>query len=202
MSKTHTFGPGSHRHWRKVAVLAIVAGLLWWPGSRICYFCWRTTFGASSPFRNKDFTRLAKVLPPAEATLAVTYEGLPHQTYEAAELWHDLFTTSNRSIGGYRFYTAPTELPSALRASINAAMRRSSLYQPYRGPKLCGGYHPDYCFEWHTKRDTFFALLCTGCREVILIGGGGELLCDLNDEPGIAFVKLLDVYGRAKAHAP
>jgi hypothetical protein len=59
-------------------------------------------------------------------------------------------------------------------------MRTPALYQPYRGPKLCGGYHPDYCFEWHSSQGTVYGLLCTGCHEVILIGGGTEVHCDLN----------------------
>lgn len=62
-------------------------------------------------------------------------------------------------------------------------MQSPALYQPYRGPKMCGGYHPDYCLEWQSTRGTYYALLCTGCHEVILIGDGAEVHCDLHDEP-------------------
>ena len=70
-------------------------------------------------------------------------------------------------------------------------MRTPALYQPYGGPKLCGGYHPDYCFEWHSPQGTVYILLCTGCHEVIIIGGGTEVHCDLNSAPAKELEKLL-----------
>ena len=143
------------------------------------------------PQRQTDFSQLARVLPPPDATLAAIHRGLPHQMWASGELFRDLFTTGNRSIGGYRFYTTSIAGSDEFRRALTSAMRTPALYQPYRGPKLCGGYHPDYCFEWRSPQGTVYGLLCTGCHEVIIIGGGTEVHCDLNSAPAKDLEKLL-----------
>jgi hypothetical protein len=184
------------RRWRRWLVTVIVVSVvLWWSGVRIYYYAWMTNFG-TLPARHTDFSRLPRVPPPADATLAVIYRGLPHQYWQKRDLWRDLFTTSHRSIGGYRFYTTPAVVSEPLRSSVASAIRSRTLYQPYGGAKLCGGYHPDYCFEWHTSHGTFYALLCTGCHEMILIGDGTELHCDLNDGPFDALEQELKVLNK------
>ena len=112
--------------------------------------------------------------------------------WASGELFRDLFTTANRSIGGYRFYTTSVAASDELRRALTTAMRTPALYQPYRGPKLCGGYHPDYCFEWHSSQGTIYGLLCTGCHEVIIIGSGTEVHCDLNSAPAKDLEKQLN----------
>lgn len=179
------------KHWRRwLVTVMVVSVILWWPGVRIYYYAWITNFG-TLPAQQIDFSRLPRVLPPVDATLAVIHRGLPHQYWEKRDLWRDLFTTSHRSIGGYRFYTTPPVVSEPLRSRIASAVRSSTLYQPYGGAKACGGYHPDYCFEWHTSQGTFYALLCTGCHEMILIGDGTELHCDLERATGDSLVRML-----------
>ncbi|MES2595268.1 MAG: hypothetical protein V4662_08030 [Verrucomicrobiota bacterium] len=131
-------------------------------------------------------------MPPSDATLAVIYRGLPHQMWAKNKLWHDLFTTSNHLSGGYRFYNTSVPASDVLRSSITAAIRSVLLYQPYRGPKRCGGYHPDFCFEWRSARGIFYALPCLGCHEIILIGDGTEVHCDLQNVPGNALETLVN----------
>ena len=176
----------------------VIIAALWWPGVRLCYFGWITTFG-TVPHRHTDFSQLSRVLPPSDSSAPVIYRGLPHQMWDKAALWTHLFITSNRSIGGYRFYTTRALASDTLRARLTAAFQASTLYQPYRGPKLCGGYHPDYCFEWRSSRGTFYALICTGCHEIILIGDGTEVHCDLGDVPGDALERLLDEFNQPNA---
>ncbi len=110
------------------------------------------------------------------------YRGLPHQWTGTHTLWRDLFTTRNRNIGGYRFYTTPAALPAVLNNEIAGVLKRPSLYHPYGGPKICGAYHPDYCFEWQSSKATFYALLCRGCCEMRLIGGGATVHCDVGGD--------------------
>lgn len=144
-----------HKRWRRdFIILALLIAALWWSGPRLLYFGWTTAFG-TSPNRQADFSQLSHVLPPPDTTLAVIYRGLPHQMWASGELFLDLFTTTNRSIGGYRFYTTPIPASDELRRALTTAMRTPALYRPYRGPKACGGYHPDYCFEWHSSQGMF-----------------------------------------------
>ena len=141
-SKAATSTGRSRRRWRRFfVILASLTALLWWPGVRLFYYGWITTSG-TMPQRQTDFSQLARVLPPSDATLAVIHRGLPHQMWASDELFRDLFTTGNRSIGGYRFYTTPIAGSAEFRQALTSAMGTPSLYQPYRGPKLCGGYRP------------------------------------------------------------
>ena len=181
----------SRKRWRRFFVtLALLIALLSWSGPRLFYYCWINSRG-SVPKRQTDFDQLARVLPSSDAKLAFVHKGLPHQMWASRELWRDLFTTANRSIGGYRFYTTPIAASDELRRALTTAMRTPALYEPYGGPKHCGGYHPDYCFEWHSHQGTVYGLLCTGCHEVIIIGGGTELHCDLISAPAKDLEKLL-----------
>jgi hypothetical protein len=94
------------RRLRCLVVLALLIALLWWAGPRLFYFAWINFFG-SNPTRQTDISQLPRVLPSSDATLAVIHRGLPHQGYANGELFRGLFTTAHRSIGGYRFHTAP-----------------------------------------------------------------------------------------------
>jgi hypothetical protein len=183
---------------RRFVILALTIVVLWWPGVRLFYYGWVTTIG-STPFRRTDFSQLSRVLPPADARLVAIYPGLPHQRRESDKLLHELFTASHRAIGGYRFYSCPLSVPDALRSRISSAMQSPALYYPFRGPKLCGGYHPDYCFEWQSAQGTFYALLCRGCHEIIVIGGGTEVHCDLISAPAKALERLLDELNKPNA---
>jgi hypothetical protein len=165
---------------RFTVVVALLIVVLWWPGVRVFYFVRMSEFNLSARQRDSDFSRLARVLPPPDATLVKVYRGLPHQMYDTGALWRDLFLTSNRAIAGYRFRTPPAEVSAELGGGLSRAMQNRGLYHPYFGAKLCGGYHPDYCFEWESPKGSFFALLCLGCREMRLVGNGATVHCDMH----------------------
>lgn len=170
---------------RTVVVLLLTALLLWWPVTRVHYYWWVTEYGGY-PKRNTDFTTLARVLPPAGATLEAVYRGLPHQRWGKNELFKELFTSENRAIGGYRFYSRQMRpVSEAEQRKITEALQAPQLYVEYRLGKQCGGFHPDFCFEWKSQGgERFQLLLCAGCGEAIIIGGGDELHCDVELGPG------------------
>jgi hypothetical protein len=167
---------------RFTVIIAVLIPLLWWPGSRVYYFVWIDIVGTMAA-RDTAFAQLSRVIPPADASLVAIYRGLPHQMRAPGRLWHDLFMTSNRVIKRYRFYTEPIAFPAALGDDISKVFKSPGRYQRYLGPKLCGGYHPDLCFEWSSSQGRFYALLCRGCGEVRLVGNGATVHCDLSDEP-------------------
>lgn len=170
---------------RTLAVLVLVALVLWWPVTRLHYYWWVRECGGH-PERNTDFTLISKVLPPAGATLEAVYRGLPHQRWEKNELFKELFTSENRAIGGYRFYSRQMRpAAEAEQRKLTEALQTPRLYMEYQPGKQCGGFHPDFCFEWKSQGgERFQLLLCAGCGEAIIIGGGDELHCDVDLGPG------------------
>ncbi len=69
-------------------------------------------------------------------------------------------------------------LSEAEREEITAVFQLEGLYCPYGGPKMCRGYHPDFCFEWSTPKGPLYAMTCFGCHEIIWVGPT-ELICDV-----------------------
>jgi hypothetical protein len=179
------------KRWRNILfVVALLFVVLWWIGIRLYYFAWIVSTGTMRA-EHADFSALSRVLPPADASLVNVYGGLPHQMWAEGALLRDLVFTRNRSIGGYRFYTKPVEVPEDLRTKVSATLKNPMVYMPYLGPAACGGYHPDYCFEWRSSRGTFYALLCMGCEEINLVGDGAEVRCELRRASAKSLKELL-----------
>lgn len=178
------------RTWRRVLKTVLAAAILWWLGAPLFYYVWASSAGAH-PRRDTEFAQLHRVLPPVDARLTSIYAGLPHHNQDG-QLLYQLFTASHRKIGSYRFHAMPVAATEALGIHLHEALRSPGLYRPFTGPKLCGGFHPDYCFEWQSTKGWFHALLCLGCHEMILIGPDAELYCNLSDEPSVALRELLD----------
>lgn len=100
----------------------------------------------------------------------VLYEGLPHQMFESQSLARELATKETVKSGGFPFY-APRIDPSAPDARrLRDLLSADSSFKPYSGPKLCGGFHPDWLVEAETGDGATRALLCFGCSEVEFLG--------------------------------
>src|SRR5262249_38836674 len=67
-------------------------------------------------------------------------------------------------------------------------------FEKYRGPKKCGGFHPDYCIEWQDGKDVYQVLVCFGCNEVKCYGPKSDLHCDVKKEAMEQFAKILKTY--------
>lgn len=94
----------------------------------------------------------------------------------------------NRStmiIDGFEFYADATKLNPSKVETINTLIRDRTAFLDYRGMKLCGGFHPDYCIEWRfeeggqTWQSRAFA--CLGCHEWRLINKTSALHADMAD---------------------
>jgi hypothetical protein len=77
------------------------------------------------------------------------------------------------------FYTpaVPAKDPEGLKKLLGDP-KSTMLYQ---GPKLCGGFHPDYAVAWESFGKTFHALVCYGCREVCFLEGTRKIWYDLGE---------------------
>lgn len=170
------------KKWRKrlgyfTAGLVLLAALLAWEGRAIAMI--RFTGKAHTPLVDRNFTKLASLLPQAGPVLGEMYEGLPHPKWDRNEFLSELWTSSNQSIQGYRFYKRPAAPSASVQATLLDVLARKEFFQPYPGPKMCGGYHADFAVRLESHGKSTWFLVCLGCHEVIVHADGKELICDL-----------------------
>jgi hypothetical protein len=115
----------------------------------------------------------------AWAETVTVYEGRPHQNME-----YDLFKAERESkpsitLHDFSFYAEALTIDSADVAELRRIIADAASYKKYRGPKKCGGFHPDYAVAW----DEFTVLICFGCGEIKILGPGGESIFDMRN-PG------------------
>ncbi|HET8670037.1 MAG TPA: hypothetical protein VFM05_05250 [Candidatus Saccharimonadales bacterium] len=146
----------------------------------------------STKFRNHRVfaARLQKI------DLLHLFEGLPHQMFALQLHEQELRTKKTVSFHGFPFYEETLELKEADAAELTLFFRDSKSFKPYWGPKACGGFHPDYCLEWHVGKEIYQALVCYGCHEVMFYGPDVELYCDIGDKAWGQLWKLLEPYNK------
>lgn len=149
-----------------------------------------------SPPPKEASTNYRRTLATTE-TLSVS-EGLPHQMWERSLLEREIKRTDTAKIWKYPFYT-----PSVLATNPDDLKRLLSSpdsIKVYEGPKLCGGYHPDYCVSWQAEKKTYHALICFGCDEVVFFDGTSSLIYDLSDDACNGLKELLSSYAKKRPH--
>jgi hypothetical protein len=169
------------KRWRKrlgylTAGLLFLAALLAWEGRAIAML--HLLGGIHLPAPDPDFAKLESRLPLDSPSLAEMYEGLPHPR-EAGEFARELWTTSNQSIAGHRFYKKPARPSPEVQAVLLDVLNRKESFEPYPGPKMCGGYHADFAARLESGGKSIWFLVCLGCHEVIIQADGKEMICDL-----------------------
>lgn len=138
-----------------------------------------------------NFAALAEGISKADTILL--YEGLPHQGNEQ-KVFKDELRKPHILLHEYPFYSELLELNSVDRAELSKLMVESSHFEPWRGEKKCGGYHPDYAIEWRTNGDVYHGLVCLGCSEVKFFGPRSELHCDMTSETKHKLMTLFKPY--------
>src|SRR5262249_40015520 len=128
------------------------------------------------------------------ADKVVLYEGLPHQFFEKKLLEEERRTKAVEELNGYPFYKEPLALTEQDAGRLCELLGDPAIYQPWKGEKLCGGFHPDYAVEWHVGAKRYRALLCFGCGEFLLGGPGFEARYEMDKAAGEILVELLKGY--------
>ena len=136
----------------RVTTAAVTVGVGLWAFS---YF-WHTPRAFAGAARQANEVRL--------------YEGLPHQMFERDLLAAERRTKAVVELDGYPFYQEPLTLAPQDAESLFARLGNPAAYRAWLGPKLCGGFHPDYAVEWHVGGSRYRALICLGCGEFKLSG--------------------------------
>ena len=144
----------------------------------------------STNFRNlPKFTSAVK-----NADRVVLYEGLPHQGNEHNLFEQELRAKKTVQIHGYPFYEETLPLKGEDATKLLDLYCDPSSFRPWMGLKSCGGYHPDYCIEWHVGKDVYLALICLGCWEIKSYGPKTELYCDVENDAMDKFKAILKPY--------
>lgn len=124
------------------------------------------------------------------------FEGLPHQMFASQLHQQELRTKKTVSLHAFPFYEEILELREADAAQLTLIFRDRKSFKPFSGPKACGGFHPDYCLEWHGSQEIYQALVCFGCHEVMLFGPDVELYCEIGDKTWSLLWTLLEPYNK------
>jgi hypothetical protein len=130
----------------------------------------------------------------AKADKVVLFEGLPHQSEEKDLLEQELKSKKTVTLHNFPFYAEPLSLKANDGTALIALAANRKSFQEWGGPKLCGGFHPDYLIEFTAGKDTYRMLVCFGCHEVKLFGPKSEVYVDMSDDGLHGLEKLLKPY--------
>lgn len=138
-------------------------------------------------------------------TLATTkalsvYEGLPHQLWDEELLAKEIKRNDITKIGDFPFYTPNTLASNA--DDLKLILSSPDSIWIYGGPKGCGGYHPDYCLSWESGGQTYYALICFGCHEIVFYDGKEPLIYDLETTSFTRLKVLLSIYDKKRPRRP
>jgi hypothetical protein len=148
--------------------------------------------GPQAPF---DSTVAAIDAAAKSATTVQLFEGLPHP-FERELLESEQKRAATRRLYGELFYEKVQAVPPDAAGKLRVAL--SDAVRPYRGMKLCGGFHADYAITWQTAKGTYAAVVCFGCSEIKLHIPGGELIADMSADGAKALRLLLEPFRKER----
>ena len=122
------------------------------------------------------------------------YEGLPHPFSERESFASERDRKQTTKLHGFYFYPAQQTVKLDDARSLQALFVQTDAFVPYRGPKACGGFHPDYALEWTAEEGTYQMLICFGCHEVKVFGPNSAVYCDIPSNTYQALKTLLSGY--------
>lgn len=129
----------------------------------------------------------------------IVYEGLPHPSNEPDSFLEEARTKQTFTQSDQYFYEKPLACTPEDKTILNQIFRTVQVCEPYRGQKLCGGFHADYLFEWRKEHVVLVkVLLCLGCDETLVIVGDKEQQTELSKEAIELFRPLLKKYPRQR----
>lgn len=128
------------------------------------------------------FLEYLDIVDKAKAGKVIIYEGLPHNRLE-----HEVYKSEKQrkdliKIGDFLFYHIKNELKNEEAEELISILLNPENFKPYIGPKLCGGFHPDYGIKIITQDDYYHFQVCFGCHEVKIINHNKELMIDMVSE--------------------
>lgn len=110
----------------------------------------------------------------------VLREGLPHYRFEGALLLKEMEEKKWVGLHGYPFYDGFIPVQAKVAKRLLDLCADPKTFGPYKGARLCGGFHPDWCVEFRAEKDVYRVHICFGCREARLYGPWNQVYADLD----------------------
>lgn len=119
----------------------------------------------------RAMTILKESLAPSEG--AEVFEGLPHPFEKEARAAEQQKPT--RRFDEELFYASPAALTPKARRELETLVQSGTLV-PFRGLKLCGGFHADYAVRWLRDKGArqVVVMFCFGCGEARIVAEDGQ----------------------------
>jgi hypothetical protein len=163
--------------------------------SIVCILTAPITRAVDPELTAKDLSQFTPISEGIRRASSLTlYEGLPHQSIEAAQLKVELATKKTIQLHGFPFYERALPVAAEEIEPLRRLSASADSFSHYDGPKKCGGYHPDYALAWKDGGTIHHLLICFGCHEMKLYGPRHELITDIRDDAYKQFETLLRKY--------
>lgn len=112
-----------------------------------------------------------------KAGTLVVYKGFPRR-HELPDDAPEPKKDPNIAIDGYVFQPHAYAVDEKAVAKLREICSTKDAFKKWRGPKKCGGYHPDYCLQFKNGDTVTSVLLCYGCNEAKFFGSKANLYVD------------------------
>lgn len=145
---------------------ALVTGFAAEPGKAPTHEAEPVFVGEVLPVEERTLGTISTFLDAIASAESVTiYEGLPHQMWDEELYAIEAKRADILWLQGYPFYDRPLEVAAGEKKKLTTIVLRKESHVPFRGYKLCGGYHPDYAIVWEKNGAKSGSLICFGCHE-------------------------------------
>lgn len=148
----------------------------------------RPDFAGASPEKRKQLEdavsshlRLAATLDRCRGAPVEIFEGLPHPSFERPAFASESRRADTFVNHDFRFYKPAMILPGTARGRLLNQAHHTSTYLPWRGPRYCGGFHPDVLLRYTTETGPVDLHLCFGCGEARFFDGSAMIRMDINE---------------------
>jgi hypothetical protein len=121
----------------------------------------------------------------------IIYEGLPHPGWEGDAFRSELSRVNPIDIHNRKFYSPQIAPSETDRQQFNNLLASPGAVRPYEGPKACGSFHADWCFEWHVGSDVYQGLFCFNCSEIMFFGPMQDVYCDIGSYGAAKSIKAM-----------
>lgn len=142
----------------------------------------KTYFAEQEAKAKQVFLEYLDIVNKVKTSDVFIYEGLPHNRLE-----HEVYKSEKQrkhliKIGNFLFYDIKNGLKDEEAKEILSILLNPENFKPYIGPKLCGGFHPDYDIKIITQVGYYHFQVCFGCHEIKIINHNKEHMIDMISE--------------------
>ena len=178
---------------RPLAYLVLSGVLLWYSLPRMVSSV-RFAGRVHEPEAIEDIEQFLGALPPEGVEITASHAGTHHYSAGMEFLLH-LWFTPTTTVAGYPVEWSTWDLEAQRSEAFLRWLRNSGSFEPYTGPKLCNGFHPDLAVSMKLGNDRWEVLVCKGCAEALVFRNGKAMIADLSAEGERIFWALLDEDG-------